>query len=354
MKPMSGAKDLLQQLETETVPEARLKTLLQLSEVFLNSDIARCEEVAIQINELAQQNHLPEAAMYYHLTCGRLQYRKANLKAAFDFFTQARKMAQQLDKKTAYGNALEAIGQLMNKWGRHAEALEMIQQAIDIYHHEEVDKGILGVSYNNLASTYDSLGQSEKAVENYRLALKLLEQNNRQQSVLYVKANLALLLYNQQNFTEALNFFSEVVGKFADAAQTQAQGLSYYYIAQCHAGLNDYARALEMFQNALKLLKNSRFYNELSMVYYGLGSLYHHLNGYTNAEMYHQKALEMRLYREFWENACESYLALHHLYQTMGEHEIALEMATNGFQLALTQQLAKWQATFKPLLPLLP
>lgn len=347
---MKNMKDLLLQLENEANPEKQVEIIVCLTEQLLNNDIALCETYALKLLQLGEVNNLPIAYMQHYLAMGRISYRKANLNAAFDYYNLANDWASRLKHEVAQAAVLESKGTLLNKWGKHTQALESIFAALEIYLTNRVSNGIVGLCYNNIATTYDSLRNTDEAEKYYLKAIDTLTDSDKQQTINYVKANLGLLLLNKKDFEKALVYFNNSLDGFEAANQVQAQGLAYHYIAQCHLGLKNYGRALELYQKALKIFKNSRYYNELSVVYSGLGSLYQDIGGHMDAEVYFNKALEMRLMREFWNGACQSYLALYQLYISMDDLMMAKDMVTRGKALATKHDLTNWIKDFDGLI----
>jgi len=347
---MNNAKHLLEQLELANNPEEQVDIIVDLTELFLNNDLQRCEEYAAMLLAIGDTHQLPTAHMHYHLVMGRINYRKANLKTAFDHYTQANTFALQTNHLIAQASILELKGMLHNKWGQHQEALENMLAALNLYLEQNVSKGLIGLCYNNIATTYDSLKQTDEAERYYRLAIETLEQSDKKQTIHFVMANLGLLLLNKKEYKQALPYFNNSLAAFVAANQVQAQGLAYHYMGQCYMGLKDHGSALELYQKALKLFKHSRYYHELSVIYTGMGTLYHELGGFSNAEVYHNRALEMRLKREFWNGACETYLSLNELYQSMNNPTMANDMLVDGLKLAEKQNLTPWVEKFKGLM----
>lgn len=347
---MNNAKHLLEQLEQSQNPEEQVNIIVDLTELFLNNDLQRCEEYAAMLLAIGETHEMPMAHMQHHLVMGRINYRKANLKTAFDHYCQANTFAVQINHLVAQASILELKGILHNKWGQHTEALQNMLAALTLYKERQVSNGLIGLCYNNIATTYDSLKQTDEAERYYRLAIETLEHSEKKQTIHFVMANLGLLLLNKKEYQQALPYFKNSLAAFVAANQIQAQGLAYHYMGQCYMGLKDHGSALELYQKALKLFKHSRYYHELSVIYTGLGTLYHELGGYSNAEVYYNKALEMRIKREFWNGACETYLSLHELYTTMGNETMAQDMIIDGLKLAEKQNLTPWVEKFKGLL----
>ncbi len=346
---MKSAKDLLLQLDIESDPIKRVDIIVLLTEHFLNNDLTRCETYANQLLEIGEENDLPIAYMHYNLVMGRLSYRKADLKGSFAYYTKANNYAAQLEDKAAQAIVLESKAVVLHKWGQNDEALVGMFAALDTYKVENVDKGLIGMCYNGIANTYDSMKQTKEAKEYYLLAIETLENSDKKQIIDFVKANLGLMLLNQKEFSEAIEYFNNSLKGFLAANQVQAQGLTYHYLGQCYMGLNQHSKSLELYHKGLKLFKHSRYYNELSIIYMGLGTLYQDLGGFSNTEVYFNKALDMRLIRGFWHGACQCYEALFNLYIVMGDRRVAGDMLQSGLILAKEHKLLTWINDFEKL-----
>lgn len=347
---MKKTKDLLLQLELETEPEKLVVILVDLTEIFLRNDLNRSEQYANKLLTLGENNNLPLALIHYNIVMGRIAFHKADLTGAFDYYSKANQIALEVDLLMPQANVLQSKGVVLHKWGRNDEALENLFAALEIFKSEGANNGLLGVLYNDIANTYDSMKQSQEAKKYYQLAIETLEDSDKRQIIDFVKGNLGLMLLNKREFNEALTYFKNSLEGFLAANQVQAQGLTYHYLAQCHMGLNEHSKALEYYHQALKLFKHSRYYNELSIIYMGLGTFYQDLGGYSNTEVYFNKALDMRLMRGFWHGACQAYVALYKLYTAMGDTQVAHDMLVSGHNLAIEHQLPAWVNDFEELI----
>lgn len=343
-------KDIYEQLAETQDPLVKVELLLRLSKVFLNNDHYRCEEVAYQLLQIGQEQQMPAAVMNHYLVMGRLKYRQGALTESYGWFAKAEALALATNNTNAYASCFEAYGMILNKQGRHTEALEFMQRAFATYQQNSAPKGHIGMAYNNIANTYNYMLQANQAEEYYRLAIETLENSDRKESLHLIKSNLGLLLFQRGQFAEAIVNFEAGFEGFVKQHHLQGQLQAYSHIAHSYLGLEQHAKALMYFQKGLKLIRSSNLDNELSSIYQGLGKLYMAMNGYAEAHKYLNKALKIRLDKAYWGLACETYNSQYHLYNLTEEKTKALKALKDGHVLSIAEKLPEWQKTFEKLL----
>jgi len=130
----------------------------------------------------------------------------------------------------------------------------------------------LAASYNNIALTYRSLGQYEKALE-FQQKLDsitnevLHEDHSNQQAIsnnlIGIYEGRALHYYREKRFHQALIDF-KITNK------DQQTSSNWIYIGLCHYYLRNYTKAIEAYQQAANLnpeIKSQHFYNNMDAVY---------------------------------------------------------------------------------------
>lgn len=342
-------KDTFNQLEEERDPHVRIELLLKLCKGFLNSDLERCENAAFELLVIGKHHAIPEASMQHFLVMGRISYRRGELETSYDYFTEALGVANNIDSLKGKANCLESFGLIRNRQGKHHEALGLLMQAHEIYQTIGAHNGLLGLSYNNIANTYNYLKEPDEAEKYYRLAIEALEQSERQYSVNLIKGNLGLILFKKAKYQDAIQFLEAGLEGFIQQNNVQAQSQAYCHIANGYMALDELVKALEYFQKGLKLIRSREFPTELASIFQGLGQLYIKLNGHKEALLNLKKALAIRLDRAYWSDACETYLTLYSLYTQIGNHEKAEQMISEGLKLSQDKEIKQREAEFMAL-----
>lgn len=339
-------KDTLQRLEEEQDPVARIELLLKLSKGFLNNDLERCESAAFELLLLGKNYDLPLATMHHFLVMGRICYRRANLEAAQDYLSSAEQLAIDIGNLSGQAQSLEAMGILLNKQGHHYEALEVITKGLEIFKTQVDDNSKLGLSYNNIANTYNYLKNTDEAEKYYRMAIEVMDSSDRQHNINLIKGNLGLILYQKEQFHDAIAYISAGLEGFIVQNNIQAQSQAYSHLGNCYLELGEMVKALEHFQKGLKLTRSRDFQTEMSAIYQGLGKLYTKMEGYKDAITNLNKALSIRIEKSYWTEACESYLSLYTLYKTLQNKEEADRHWQKGYDLSVAHGMAYWQNQF--------
>jgi tetratricopeptide (TPR) repeat protein len=339
-------KDIFQRLEEEKDPKLKIGLLLELSKMFLNSDLGKCEAAAIELHEIGENHNLPLATMHYYLVLGRISYRRGELELANNYFKQGELLAIEINSPMGQANSLEAVGLILNKQGQHAEAIQLIHKAFEIYSDMGAHNGQMGLAYNNIANTYNYLKQTTEAKKYYRLAIDALENSERRQSIYLIRGNLGILLFHEGEYEESIvNFKAGLLG-FIEQNNVQAQSQAYCHIGNGYLALGQHVKALEHFQKGLKLTRTTDFDTELSSIYHGLGNLYVSMTGYSEALNYYNKTMAIRLEKGYWLEACETYMALYSLYSQMNEPILAAQALASGKQLSAEKSVEVWQKRF--------
>ncbi len=336
-------KSIYKQLELEQDPSAKMLLLLQLSVGYLNNDLARCEDVAMQLLLLGQEHNIPAAIMHHNIVMGRVKYRAGELHESLEFFKKAENMALEINHEGGRAQCLESYGFISNRQGNHEQALQMAMQALEIYKKTNAHNGAIGLAYNNIANSYNYLEQLDEAEKYYRLALETLENSDRKQSMFLMNSNLGLILYKKGNYREAITNYEYGLQGYLANNNALAQSQAYCHIAFSYIELKEYAQALIHFQKGLKVVKNKQMFTEHSFILAGLGKLYIAWGGFDVAKSYINKSLAIRLEKGYWSEACESYQDLHQLYSLTGDTDKADQALAAGKQLSIEKGLKKWQ-----------
>ncbi len=134
-----------------------------------------------------------------------------------------------------------SLGQEYQKLGRYQEALDLYRTDYRLA-QEQPSPGIrISKNHIGMGRAFESLGQLDKAEQNYRLAVQLTP------SYEYALDNLGGFLIGQKNYREALGLFQALIGL--------KPGTPRFYVGAgvCMAGLNRAEEALRHYDRALAL-----------------------------------------------------------------------------------------------------
>ncbi len=162
---------------------------------------------------------------------------------------------------------------------------------------EEIgDKNSQATELNNIGSLYDLYGETYKAIEKYKKALTLCEENNKYLKALILN-NLGLSLSSTRDYEEAfLNFYQSL--SISQSIENDENflfqtGVIQSNVASTYADIGNYTTAKEYNYNALEIFKKlKREYNE-GITLSNLGSIYLALSDFPNARDCFASALKI-------------------------------------------------------------
>lgn len=152
---------------------------------------------------------------------------------------------------------------------RYQESLEASEKAIQLYKKAGYQEGV-GMAYGEMASNYNYMMNSEKALEYLKKSIAILSEAGNKRELYIVKQKLANLYYNNSDFAFARDIYEEVLPFFAEN-----KGTNYY------ATLLSYADCLlqleENYKGAEEALKEAesgfRAMNQKEYMWLGLSNL---------------------------------------------------------------------------------
>ena len=286
-------------------------------------------------------NIAPVAAV--NKTCVALQgeginaYQNVNYDAAIEKYTAAREcfLKESGGEETA-GSAtcLHGIGLVYDKMGDYEKALENYNLALGIRikilgEEHPVTAG----SYSNIGTVYYEMGDYEKALENYNIALviKIKTIGREHQITATSYNNIGAVYLETGDYEKALENYSRALGirtKALGEEHPDTAG-SYNNIGLVYKEMGAYEKALENYNRALEIrLKTlGQEHPSVANSYNNIGTVYYEMGDYEKAIENHNRALGIYLKALGQEHpsVANSYNNIGTVYYEMGAYEKALE-----------------------------
>lgn len=172
---------------------------------------------------------------------------------------------------------------------RYKESLEASEKAIEQYEKAGNKQGI-GKVYGEMASNYNYMMDSEKALEYLKKSIAILSKGNNERELSIVKQKLANLYYNNSNFAFARDLYEEVLPIFA-----KKKGTNYFVTllsyADCLLKLEENYKgaeeALKEAENAFREMNQKEYMwiavSNLAQVYVATGKTREAQEAFQNA-----------------------------------------------------------------------
>lgn len=151
-----------------------------------------------------------------------------------------------------------------------------------------------------VSKIYNDMSLYESAVRYNMDSLKILEENNQNNSILYAELcnNLASIYFDLDRFNDSLNFYNSAIYIYehSDIHHAADIAISYNGIAHTYRNIKEYEKAVSFHQKALiiaeEMLGSDSY--EASRSYNGLASVYCELKQYDKALEFYNNALSLK------------------------------------------------------------
>jgi CHAT domain-containing protein/Tfp pilus assembly protein PilF len=233
---------------------------------------------------------------------GLLYSALGNFEKANQYLDQCLELRKEIvgEATTDYAVSLNNKAIVQNQTGAFTDAQQTINRAIQIAENSNAEKSLLAIMYNNKAFFQQTIGQNNKALELYDLALKMLDDEKGQKSNTYqrVAINKALVLQDLGKREEAITICEKAIkikkNRFGTASPDYAHTLNL--AASLYMQLSEYKKVESYLQEALGIY-NKKFgenHPSTAKVRNNLGLFYLNQNNLSKAEENLSKSLEIR------------------------------------------------------------
>lgn len=160
---------------------------------------------------------------------------------------------------------------------QYKESLQASENAIEQFEKAGNQEGV-GRAYGEMASNYNYMKNSEKALEYLKKAIAILKKSGSERELSIVRQKLANLYYNNSNFAFARDIYEEILPVFA-----KEKGTNYYVtllsyadcLLQLEENYKEAEEALKEAENAFKEMNQKEYMwiavSNLAQVYVAMG-----------------------------------------------------------------------------------
>ncbi|MBD2207646.1 CHAT domain-containing protein [Calothrix sp. FACHB-1219] len=233
--------------------------------------------------------------------------------AALPLFEQALTIYRQIKNRQGEGRTLKGIGNVYYDLGDYKQAITYQQQALDIAQAIN-DRDLAARALNNLGSNYRALGDLPQAIAYYQQALAIARQIQDLERETNTLENLGYV-YATVDLTQAIDFLAQALvllrKQSADSPQKQLNLRKQetdilialarnYYLFGVDKGIGEgkspdeaFNKAIEIYQQAVSLGKQTGDRSQLANALLGLGNMYNAKSKYNEAVATLQQALQI-------------------------------------------------------------
>jgi len=280
-------------------------------------------------------NYIPEKSHKYFV-CGIIFHRMGKLKQAEESYFESINMNRNSEGKHALAATYNQLSDIQRLKGDYKKALEMLNQAMNIFREIEDAAGVLntginlgnihflmgehgfasrycdsvmkdinmikkeyGISFpNEEALCYNLQGNISQVQQNfrnsekmYKKALKLDKKKGDKDRIVKSIHNLGIISQQNENIFKAKERFNWAINLNQKLGMPKGEANSLGQLAEIQYKAGKYKKAKEMFIQVIELFKNMNDKAGMSIAYNHLGRTLHKLNELSEAKLMFTKSM---------------------------------------------------------------
>lgn len=245
---------------------------------------------------------------------------------AFQYLKIAHDIAKRFKRIKDLGRCYLNIGGIFQYEKQYGQAIVWNHKAIEIFRTLKMEED-LAIAYHNIAFTYQSIFDSEKAIKNYAHAIDLEKKLSLKKALTSSYYYTGILYKKESLFKKAIYFLNECKVLIENGVGIDSSFLvdTYIHIGDCYNHLGQYQQALIYAEKVEEIAKKAKLDDLLSEGYLLKGSTYNELKEYDLAKKYLHKAEISKIQIQDTEQLAVTYNQLGMTYQALGEYEKSMQ-----------------------------
>ncbi len=278
---------------SKTTTDTNLIIKTALNEIKFLEESAKVADALQRAEDISQYYNIKQPNSLIIDLCktkGRLYWKNRDWTKAKHEFNNLRKLAKEtLDQETE-AVATNNLGLVYSETGNLDSALIFHNQSLLIYLNQK--------SYQNVASTYNLMGNAclrlnkyNEALNNYYESNKYAIQTGDSASIARSLNNLAKVQIRIGNTEEAISNLNQALHIWQLLNDNANIAVIYNELGSAYRSTNNYTRALENFQLALQIRRNIADMQQIAATLNNIGTIYKDINMPETALEYYEEAL---------------------------------------------------------------
>ena len=260
-------------------PLKKIEIYIHLSDILINSDMAKSLDYGVKAYELAEESSSDEWLIQACLSLAGTYYLLSDLDKAMELAQEARNLAESLGDDLLMAKSMDAIGTIYYDIGNQAKSSENFFGSLKIYEKLGNKDGI-GGTYCRIGTLYLDQKDYEMAADYYSKSIKIAREIDLPMGIASNLNNLAKVYYNKGEYTKALQTYQEALEINRQTGQSYLTGNNYLNIADVYIKLDDYPTAIsnlnmarEIFEKLGNKIRLAKSMSMLSEIYLKTGQL---------------------------------------------------------------------------------
>ncbi|MGI8932898.1 MAG: tetratricopeptide repeat protein, partial [Phormidesmis sp.] len=153
-----------------------------------------------------------------------------------------------------FGRALTRLGNAYNSLGNHQQAIDFLQQSLEISREIGNHNGI-AASLGNLGNAYNSLGNYRQAIDFLQQSLEISREIGDRKDIASSLNNLGSTYNSLGEYHQAINFLQQSLGIAREIGDRKCKANSLGNLGLAYASLGGYHQAIDFQQQSLEIAR---------------------------------------------------------------------------------------------------
>lgn len=251
---------------------SRLRLFIPLIAAFFYAGTVYCQNTNLYNDRLKNASDSLEKVYIYHDIVHGLK--DTSVDQAINYAKQALRLVNQINSPEARGATNELMGELFGLKNNVQPAINYYLISAKIYEQLE--------DFQKLSSIYGNLGMlyyknnydTERTLEYYRSSLDYAIKVNDQMLIGMAYNRIGGILFNQQNYTDALYYFKKANDIFVTINDKRNEAITLNNIGDANRMLNSFQEALSNYQRSIRINEEVNDIHLRAINFENIGSVY--------------------------------------------------------------------------------
>ena len=176
--------------------------------------------------------------------------------------------------------------------GNSSNAYNILRKEIEFY-RKRGSPVLLACIYNDLGIILRKMGKYNESLEFFKNAEKILEKEDKIETIIKIKANIAINLYLEGSLEEAIEYGLDAEELSLNNGIEGDLGSIYNTLSDIYYLLNDITQFEEYFNKAKDWFEKNENFEKLAIFYINMNSFYYYKNDQERQEETLKNALEI-------------------------------------------------------------
>jgi adenylate cyclase len=201
---------------------------------------------------------------------------------------QALEISKKINFLKGQAYAFKNIGIVYYVQGKYIETLNYWNQSLQIFEKQKDEIGISNI-LNNMGAIYFNQGDDAKALDYSLRSLQIAEKTGDKLRIMSALGQIGSIYHNKQD-PKALSYLLKALPLCQDLGDKGGFGVIAGNIGEIYFDQGDYNKALEFYQKAINVDKNS---TSSAFAYIGIGKVYQRKGNFALALNNHRRAMAL-------------------------------------------------------------